>query len=331
MPDCVLSVSVAAYNVEKYINETLQAFVDADVPEGMLEVIVINDGSKDKTRDIAREFELKYPYLFKLCDKQNGGWGSTVNLGLDIAQGKYFKQLDGDDYYDKNNIKRFIEYLSDSNADLVISPFRAFSDGDGEILYDKRFDALKDVKERDINECISEYAEMCMHAACFRTQTIKNKIAITEHCFYTDIELMVKAIDLCKTVSYFENTIYCYRTERQGQSMSVEGLLRHYKEHGKISLILAEYCTNVMVDSSVREIVKARVVSMIDYHYGILFMLKERDLMKRELKDYDLSLRKYKLFYKKVRSKKVKLLRVTGFGAFPIVYKMAKRSAEKSE
>ena len=95
----LLTVSVAAYNVEKYIENTLECFQDPALA-GLVEVLVTDDGGSDSTMEIAGRIAKEYPEIFILCHKENGGWGSTVNYGLARAKGKYFKLLDGDDVVD---------------------------------------------------------------------------------------------------------------------------------------------------------------------------------------------------------------------------------------
>ena len=77
----ILSVSIASYNVEKFIRKALDSCC---VPEIMdrLEVLVVNDGSTDCTLEIAREYETQYPQTFRVIDKKNGGYGSTVNASI---------------------------------------------------------------------------------------------------------------------------------------------------------------------------------------------------------------------------------------------------------
>ena len=105
----LLSVSIAAYNVEKTLEEVLEPFCNINNKE-LLDVMIINDGSKDSTREIALNYEKKYPEVFRLIEKENGGWGSTLNVGFREARGKYFKQLDGDDFFSPENLDDFIEY-----------------------------------------------------------------------------------------------------------------------------------------------------------------------------------------------------------------------------
>ncbi len=106
----ILSVSIASYNVEKFLDQTLESCL---VPEIMdrLEVIIVNDGSKDGTADVAKKYTEKWPDTFILVDKENGGYGSTVNVGIKTATGKYFRLLDGDDWFDKDGLREFIGIL----------------------------------------------------------------------------------------------------------------------------------------------------------------------------------------------------------------------------
>ena len=98
----ILTISVAAYNVEEYIRQTLDSLTDERVI-GNLEIFVVDDGGKDSTLDIAKEYANIYPESVFPIHKENGGYGSTVNYSLAHAHGKYFKLLDGDDWFDTEN------------------------------------------------------------------------------------------------------------------------------------------------------------------------------------------------------------------------------------
>ena len=76
----ILTVSVAAYNVEKYLDQTLSTLNDKRLIED-IEVLIIDDGSKDHTKDIALEYQAMAPEIFKYIAKDNGGHGSTINKG----------------------------------------------------------------------------------------------------------------------------------------------------------------------------------------------------------------------------------------------------------
>ena len=93
-----LTVSIAAYQVEKYIRKTLSSFIEDGIRD-QVEVLIIDDGGHDGTLRIAKEYAARYPDTFFPIHKENGGWGSTVNCGIENAHGEHFKLLDGDDYF----------------------------------------------------------------------------------------------------------------------------------------------------------------------------------------------------------------------------------------
>ena len=106
--DKILSLVVPTYNMEKYLPACLDSVTDELIGDS-LEVIVVNDGSTDRSPDIIRQYEQKRPDLIKVIDKPNGHYGSCVNAGLAVATGKYFKILDADDWFGEDDKKRVRE------------------------------------------------------------------------------------------------------------------------------------------------------------------------------------------------------------------------------
>ena len=115
-----LTISVACYNVGQFLRKTLDSLIAPEIMDE-LEVLVVNDGSSDDTAEIAREYEEKYPQTFRLVDKANGGYGSTLNYSMPAARGRYFKQLDGDDWYNTEGLVRLVRFLRTATADIVLN------------------------------------------------------------------------------------------------------------------------------------------------------------------------------------------------------------------
>ena len=107
----ILTISIAAYNVERFISNTLDSLVSLSGESlemlKRLEIIVVNDGSKDNTENIVKKYVDKYPFAVNLITKENGGYGSTINVAAKAANGKYFKLLDGDDTFITENISDY--------------------------------------------------------------------------------------------------------------------------------------------------------------------------------------------------------------------------------
>ena len=108
----LLTISVAAYNVEKYLEQTLSSLNDQRFLDD-IEVLIVDDGSKDGTKDIALKYQNMAPDTFKYVQKENGGHGSTINRGIELATGKYFRVIDGD--------AKYIKLLKRTKADLILT------------------------------------------------------------------------------------------------------------------------------------------------------------------------------------------------------------------
>ena len=218
-----LSISIAAYNVEEFLKNTLDSLVAPEIMDD-IEVLIIDDGSKDNTAAIGKEFVDKYPNSFKVISKPNGGYGSTINAAIDAATGQYFKTLDGDDWYDTENLVRFVKDLKNMSADLILTPFTMVYEGTGEkqVISMERKYQEKNITFEQLPEAL--YSKIKMHSVTYKTSILKeNNIRIGEHCFYTDIEYISFPIVYVNDVNFLDYSIYQYRICLEGQSVSDEG------------------------------------------------------------------------------------------------------------
>ena len=313
----ILTVSIAAYNVESTLKECLDPFTKCKYKDE-LEVLIVNDGSKDKTPVIANEYVKKYPNTFVLVDKENGGWGSTLNSGIQKGTGKYFKQLDGDDYFSYENIDGFIDFLKHPDADMVYSPFVMFTDKNGAIL--------KVVGNYGNTVPVGEIMNMgeipgfvpAMHTLCIKLNILKqNDVRITEHCFYTDVEFVLKSCHHCKNVIFYNLPIYYYRLARSGQSMSIQGVRKHYKDHLKMLNTMLPYEKEHTMDAAVQKIFKRRLLDACEFQYIFFFALEGTKEQKEELIRYDTLLKEnFPAYYQAIGNNAVKLLRKTHFRGY---------------
>lgn len=260
-----LTISIAAYNVEKYLDKALSSLVVDSVLDD-IEVIVVNDGSKDRTGNIASTYIEKNPDSFKLINKTNGGYGSTINSSLSVATGKYYKLLDGDDWFLSSNLPLFVETLKNCESDIVYTPFFFVKEPDMEEKEEK-FSF-----EKDVVLSSSEIYALSMHATTVKTELIKDKIKITEHSFYTDFEFCLKSILLSSTLTYFDVPLYCYRIGQNEQSVSIKGYLRHIDEHEKMT----KYSLNAVYGSEKIKRIRSQIDNMARRHINILIVNGDR-------------------------------------------------------
>ena len=115
----ILTIIIPTYNMEQYLRKCLDSLIVSEENMQRLEVLVVNDGSKDSSSAIGHEYEAKYPQTFRVIDKENGNYGSCVNRGLKEATGKYVKVLDADDYFD-DSFWTFLGGMAlDASADII--------------------------------------------------------------------------------------------------------------------------------------------------------------------------------------------------------------------
>ena len=217
----LLTIIIPTYNMEKYLNCCLDSLIGIETILPLLEVLVINDGSKDRSSEIAHEYELKYPNSIKVIDKANGNYGSCVNRGLKEATGKYVKVLDADDWFDKAGLKKMIESLVDVDVDLILTDFNRVNPK-GEIIEKIRFGFPKN-KVLDV-ECYCwrpEFIAMEMHAVTYRT-TLLRRFAYhqSEGISYTDVEWIFEPMSYVKTFYYSGIVVYQYLLGREDQTVS---------------------------------------------------------------------------------------------------------------
>lgn len=209
----ILSVSVAAYKVEDYIEKTLNSCV---IPEIMdrIEVIVIIDGICDSTPEIAKSFEKKYPGTFRVIVKENGGYGTTVNKGVDEATGKYFKLLDGDDTFDGPALTRLVNELENTDADWVISAKRLIQENDGKskVSYPVPDNLIRKLDGKTVNaESVDYDIYSSMWNNTVKTDILKKHLhRLPGNCQYTDELYNTYFLPHVKTIKFVMEPVYEY-------------------------------------------------------------------------------------------------------------------------
>ncbi|MCI8748625.1 MAG: glycosyltransferase family 2 protein [Lachnospiraceae bacterium] len=311
MQNKILTISIAAYNVDAYIETALQSLFFSDNLDE-LEVLIINDGSTDRTAKIAEQYTKKYPDIFRLVNKENGGYGSTINTAIKIAKGKYFKQLDGDDWFDKENIKEFLEFLRASEADCIFSPFwKVYQHQGKKEMLGKYNPQEKRLSAKDIT----------MYALTFKTTIFtKYNIQFSEKYFYTDCEYNVKPLMFVNKTDFFDKPIYIYRLEEEGQSVSKEGWLKHYYDHNKVTLeIMSYYKRNksnmIFFD---RDVIENYILNVYKTNFSIALELDDRDIYYKYRK-LDLRVKEeFPEFYNR-KNKKMAFLTQCGYRSWKMI------------
>ena len=278
----LLSISVAIYNMEKYLRECLNSIVSIG-EEDLLkcEVILVNDGSTDRSEEIAREYVEKYPQTFLLVSKENGGHGSTINASLGIATGKYYKVLDADDLVNRDGLKRLLKILEKTNVDAISNSYVKTGFDSDKVLETvssiKNIEYGKEYAVDDVMEDAKNFLQM--HSMTFKTELINNRrVVLFEHCYYVDAPYVTKSTALCHSLMVLDFPVYIYRVNRNEQSTSIAAFRKHFGEHEKVMYDMLQYAS-----CQDRLWIKRMAGELVNTQFGLMFRFKMSVKQYREL------------------------------------------------
>lgn len=244
-----LTISIAAYNVENYLSDALDSIVRAKCIDDV-EVLIVDDGSVDSTGQIALEYQKRYPNSVKYVRKSNGGHGSTINKGVELASGKYFKVLDGDDWLDTQALDEFIDATKRSDADLIITAGKKVYVDGGEESDDPN--AALSIGLHRFADNNTPSPTLFLASTAIRTVKLKQIFEpILEHCYYVDLQFVMQCLLAADTYEYFPLSLYCYRVGQQGQSTDKSQMLKNVSMQERVSMRIAEIYSRYIKNHSI--------------------------------------------------------------------------------
>ena len=224
--DKELTVIIPSYNMERFLPKCLESFgmdqlrkEDGTLADA-LEVIVVNDGSADRTSEVAHQFEGRFPTVVKVIDKANGNYGSCVNVALRGATGRYIRILDADDYFETGECAKYLRFLISLHgaADLVVNDYDevgASGRTSSVVRYGLPSDAVFPMGIlADSNEMLD------IHGIAYRREIlVRMGYRQSEGILYTDAEWHSLPMSQVATVAYRPGVLTHYLVGREGQSM----------------------------------------------------------------------------------------------------------------
>lgn len=244
-----LTVAVPCYNSEDYMARC----IDSLLPGGdAVEIIIINDGSSDRTGEIAEQYERDYPGIVRAVHQENKGHGGALNTGLQHATGKYFKVVDSDDWLDTDALQSVLAKLAQWDAwsidvDLVICNY----------FYNHLHEnKLRRVHYRNVfkpgelcgwdeigNFSPSQY--LIMHALIFNTAILRESgVQLPQNTFYVDNIFACKPLPFVKKMCYLDLDLYHYFIGREDQSVNEHVLCQRIDQHIRVTKIVAN-CVDI--------------------------------------------------------------------------------------
>ncbi len=237
----LLSATVPCYNSQDYMDKAVNSLLTGG-PE--MEILIVDDGSADKTAEIADDYAQRYPDIIRVVHQENGGHGDAVMTGLKNATGLYFKVVDSDDRVDPDALKKVLDVLrqhTDQPLDMLISNY----------VYDKAGAKHKRVisyrgtlpQERVFGWNDTGHFRkgryLLMHAVIYNTDLLRRSgLALPKHTFYVDDLYVYVPLPLVERMYYLDVDLYWYYIGREGQSVQEQVLLKRIDQYLLVNRML---------------------------------------------------------------------------------------------
>ena len=239
----LLSIAIPSYNSEAYLDHAVESLL----PGGEeVEILIVDDGSKDATAEIADRYEAQYPGIVRAIHKENGGHGDAVMTGIRNATGLYFKVVDSDDWVDAEAYPKVLDVLRESQAepiDLLVSDF----------IYDKVGQEHKHVMRyanalpqgrvfgwEEVGRLRSDQY-ILMHSVIYRTQMLRDiGLDLPKHTFYVDNLYVYVPMNAVHRMRYLDEVFYHYFIGRDDQSVQEQVMIRRIDQQLRVNRLMIE-------------------------------------------------------------------------------------------
>jgi glycosyltransferase involved in cell wall biosynthesis len=227
----LLSITVPCYNSQDYMENCINSLVSE---RDRIEIIIINDGSSDRTGEIADMYAEKYPDCVRVVHQENGGHGEGINQGVKHATGTYFKVVDSDDTL-SSDFSAFLDALEEcekaGGIDLAVTNYYyVHTDGVGDrsIDYSTTLPTNK-IFTWDQTKAFKLHQMLTIHSCTFRTELMKSwHEPLPRKVFYEDNLMVCKTVSKVKKMYYFPADLYRYGIGRPDRSVQESTMMKRY-------------------------------------------------------------------------------------------------------
>ena len=242
----ILSIAVPCYNSAKYMDKCIKSLLTGGED---VEILIVNDGSTDETRDKADAYEKRYPGVCRAVHQINGGHGDAVMTGLKAATGVFFKVVDSDDYLDRKSFLRVLEKLRGfvsrgESLDMMICNFIYDKEGARrkKIMHYKKVLPVDQVFSWDEIGHFLPGSYILMHSVMYRRQLLlESGLNLPKHTFYVDNIFVYQPLPKMKTIYYMDENLYRYYIGREDQSVNESVMIGRIDQQYKVTRLMLEY------------------------------------------------------------------------------------------
>jgi len=219
----IISIIVPVYNVENYLAKCLDSLVNQTYQN--IEILVVNDGSKDDSGNIIQDYAQKFPERIKAFTKENGGLSDARNFGIDQSSGDYIGFVDSDDYVTKTMFEEMLDLALKHQAEMVICNIQKV-DEHGSVT--QKLTQIPNMPEKiDLETHFSVFSDLSYFACnkLFKKELFKDK-RFKRGVHYEDIQLVPQLLLECNTLAQTQNFHYQYleRSDSISKTHTEKGL-----------------------------------------------------------------------------------------------------------
>ena len=241
----LLTIAIPCYNSESYLQRALKSTLIGD---NRIEVLIVDDGSTDKTPEMADAYAAKYPDIIKVIHKENGGHGDAVMTGLANASGKYYKVLDSDDWLNRRALAAVMNFLAendsiDNNFDMIISDYvyeKAGKKHKKRINYRNVMPVRTPFNWNKLGRFMP-WQNILMHSVIYRTTLLrKSGIEMPKHTFYVDNIYVYHPLPFVRKIYYLDVDLYHYVIGRSDQSVNEKVMMSRIDQQVLVTKLMIE-------------------------------------------------------------------------------------------
>ncbi len=241
----LITFAVPCYNSESYMRHCVDSLLEGGEE---VEILIVDDGSKDGTAQIADEYASKYPTIVRAIHQENGGHGEAVNTGLLNATGYYYKVVDSDDWVNKAAYHDILEVLrkmvrENISLDMLLSNFVYEKQGARRkkvMSYRNMFPQDEVITWEDMR-FLKKSQYILMHSVIYRTELLREcGLKLPKHTFYVDNIFVYQPLPYVKTIYYLDVNFYRYFIGRGDQSVNEKVMIGRIDQQIRVTHIMLE-------------------------------------------------------------------------------------------
>ncbi len=241
----LLSIAIPSYNSQDYMEHCIESLL---VGGEDVEILIVDDGSKDKTAEIADAYAAKYPTICRAIHQENGGHGEAVNAGIRNATGLYFKVVDSDDWVDAEAYAKILdklrEFSKDGKAelDMLLANYVYEKEGAKHKQVMRQTGVPKDkvFTWSDVKHFFKGHY-ILMHSVIYRTELLHEcELELPKHTFYVDNIYVYNPLPYVKTMYYIDVDFYRYFIGRSDQSVNETVMIRRMDQQERVNKLMVD-------------------------------------------------------------------------------------------